>query len=84
MPLLHDLSPSDLVTTRLWQRRFFFQDKACYKVPYFVEDRKILLLQAVVDGFGQHVISYVMALDKAVDGLHKKKGATRSHRHKVL
>ena len=71
MPLLHDLPPCDLVITRLSQGRFFFQDKPCHKVPYFVKDRQILLLQAVVDGFGQHRISYVMELDKAVDRLHK-------------
>lgn len=84
MPLLHDLSHRELVAARLCHRCFFFRDKAGNKVSYFVKDRQILLLQAVVDGFGQHGISYVMALDKAVDRLHKKQNsATKTPRHKV-
>ena len=79
MPLLHDLSPRELVAARLSQRRFFFQDETGYKVSYFVKDLQILLLQAVVDGFGQHGISYVMALDKAVDRLHKKQTVRQNH-----
>lgn len=84
MSLLHDLAPRILITARLWQRRFFFCDKAGYNVPYFVKDRQILLLQAVVDGFGQREVSYVMELDKAVDRLHKKQISTmKPQRYKV-